>query len=283
VAVERAAILNLVPTLLALGRRSEAMVVIDEGYALSRQFTGPAEEQAFVEARYKCRVDTGDLAGAYDLVAPLLALTARTDAHRRASALSVLLEVPLILGDTATAAPLIERLSALDPAMLADVGGVAQAQAAWLALLQDELGRAGGLLDAAEASGTRRPESLAYLVALRCQWLARQGNVEAARQHRERLRQEGVSTEVWALALSLVLAVPGPAASWEAAAEDALAQANPPPLGRLLLLDALRQRQGPARWAAPARVAAQALQGSLAGHPAAQACFAQRFAACLPR
>jgi hypothetical protein len=97
------------------------------------------------------------------------------------------------------------------------------------------------------------------------------------------LRQEGVSTEVWALALSLVLAVPGPAASWEAAAEDALAQANPPPLGRLLLLDALRQRQGPARWAAPARVAAQALQGSLAGHPAAQACFAQRFAACLPR
>lgn len=281
VAVERAAILNLVPTLLALGRRSEAMVVIDEGYALSRQFTGPAEEQAFVEARYKCRVDTGDLAGAYDLVAPLLALTARTDAHRRASALSVLLEVPLILGDTATAAPLIERLSALDPAMLADVGGVAQAQAAWLALLQDELGRAGGLLDAAEASGTRRPESLAYLVALRCQWLARQGDVEAARQHRERLRQEGVSTEVWALALSLVLAVPGPAASWEAATEDALAQGNPPPLGRLLLLDALRQRQGPARWAAPAREVAQALHASLATQPAAQACFAQRFAGSL--
>jgi hypothetical protein len=90
-----------------------------------------------------------------------------------------------------------------------------------------------------------------------------------------------VSTEVWALALSLVLAVPGPAASWEAAAEEALAQADPPPLGRLLLLDALRQRQGPARWAAPARELALALHANLAPLPAAQACFARRFAASL--
>jgi len=278
VAVERAAILNLVPTLLALGRRSEALAAIDEGHALSRQFTGPAEEQAFVAARYQCRVDTGDLAGAYELVAPLLALTERADAHRRASALSVLLDVPLILGDTATAAPLVERLMAIDPAMLVDVDGLAQAKAAWLALLQGELDRAGTLLDAAEASSTRRPENLAWRVSLRCAWLARQGEAEAARRHREQLRQEGVSTEAWALALSLVLAVPGPAASWEAAAEDALAQGNPPPLGRLLLLDALRQRQGPARWAAPARELALALHASLAVQSAAQACFERRFA-----
>jgi hypothetical protein len=92
-----------------------------------------------------------------------------------------------------------------------------------------------------------------------------------------------VSSEVWALSLSLVLAVPGAAASWEAAAEEMLSHGDPPPLGALLLLDTLLQRQGPARWSAPARAAAQALQGSLAGHPAAQACFAQRFAACLPR
>lgn len=281
VATERGAILNLVSSLLALGRRREALAAVDEGYALSRQFTGPSEEQAFVEARYQCRVDTGELAEAYALVAPLLALTERSDAHRRASALSVMLDLPLTLGDAAAAEPLVARLLGLDPATLSETDGMAQAKAAWLALLQGDLGRAGTLLDAAEASGTRRPESLAYLVALRCQWLARQGDVEAARQHRERLRQEGVSTEVWALALSLVLAVPGPAASWEAAAEDALAQGNPPPLGRLLLLDALRQRQGPARWAAPAREVAQALQASLATQPAAQACFAQRFAGSL--
>lgn len=281
IATERGAILNLVSALLALGRRSEALAAVDEGYVLSRQFTGPSEEQAFVEVRYQCRVDTGELAEAYAMVAPLLALTERADAHRRASALTVLLDLPLIIGDTAGAAPLVGRLLALDRATLSDMDGMAQAKGAWLALLQDDPGRAATLLDAAEASGTLRPESLAYLVSLRCLWLARQGDVETARRHRERLRREGVSTEVWALALNLVLAVPGPAASWETAAEDALAQGNPPPLGRLLLLDALRQRQGQARWAAPAREAAQALHVSLAAQPAAQACFERRFADCL--
>jgi DNA-binding SARP family transcriptional activator len=281
VATERGAILNLVSALLALGRRREALAAVDEGYALSRQFTGPSEEQAFVEARYQCRVDTGELAAACALVAPLLALTERSDAHRRASALSVVLDLPLTLDDTAAAAPLVERLLGLDPTTLSETNGMAQAKAAWLALQQGDLVRAGSWLDAAEASDTQRPESLAYLVSLRCLWFVQQGDAEAARRHRERLRQEGVSTEVWALALSLVLAVPGPAASWEAAAEEALAQADPPPLGRLLLLDALRQRQGPARWAAPARELALALHANLAPLPAAQACFARRFAASL--
>jgi DNA-binding SARP family transcriptional activator len=281
VSIERGTILNLVASLLALGRRGEALAAVDEGYALSRQFTGPSEEQAFVEARYQCRVDTGDLAGAYGLVAPLLALTGQADAHRRTSALSVLLDLPLTLGDTEAAAPLVVRLMALDPAMLSEQHGMAQAKAAWLALLQDRLDEAGALLDAAEASPTQRPESLAYRVSLRSLWLARQGQTEAARRHREQLRREGVSTEVWALALSLVLALPGPAASWEAAAEDTLAQGNPPPLGRLLLLDVLQQRQGATRWADPAHAAALALHGKLAALPAAQACFARRFAACL--
>ena len=284
VATERGAILNLVSGLLALGRRTEAQAAVDEGYALSRQFTGHSEEQAFMEARYQCRVDTGRLGEAYALVEPLLAITLRgVDAHRRASALTVVIDLPLCIGDLAATEPCVVALLALEPQTLSEMDGMAQAKGAWLALRQGALDRAGALLDAAEAARSVRPESQAYIVALRCQWLALRGDTEAARRHRESLRRDGVSSEVWALSLSLVLAVPGAAASWEAAAEEMLSHGDPPPLGALLLLDTLLQRQGPARWSAPARAAAQALQGSLAGHPAAQACFAQRFAACLPR
>jgi DNA-binding SARP family transcriptional activator/tetratricopeptide (TPR) repeat protein/energy-coupling factor transporter ATP-binding protein EcfA2 len=282
VASERAAILNLVPALLALGRRREALDAVDEGHALSRQFTGPSEEQAFLEARYQCRVDTGQLGEAYALAEPLLSLTARgVDAHRRASALSAVIDLPLTLGDTATAAPTVAALLQTEPGALGEMDGMAQAKGAWLHLLLGELDTAGRLLDEAEAVLTDRPESQAYRVALRSLWLARRGDEPAARQHREQLRREGCPTEVWALALSLVLAVPGPAEAWEAAAEKALEGDQPPPLGALLLHDALLGRQGPARWAMPARTGAEALHASLATQPAARACFERRFAASL--
>jgi hypothetical protein len=282
VATERGAILNLVSGLLALGRRGEAQAAVDEGYALSRQFTGQSEEQAFLEARYQCRLDTGQLGGARALVPALLAITHQgVDVHRQASALTVVLDLPLCIGDLGTAEPVVAALLALDAHTLSEMDGMAQAKAAWLALLKGEFERAASLLDAAEAARTQRPEAQAYIVALRCQWLAQRGQAQAARQHREALRQEGTSVEVWATALALVLALPGEGAGWEAAAEDTLTHRQPPPLGELLLLDALLQRQGPARWQAAAHRAAAALHRSLAGDAVGQGCFARRFAACL--
>jgi ATP/maltotriose-dependent transcriptional regulator MalT len=117
VSVERGAILNLVPTLLGLGRGPEALACLEEGYALSPSFRGPAEQQAFLEARYQCRVDQGELGAALAVRPDLLAFSARVgEAPRRHSGQLVALDLPLLLGDLALAAPLAEQvLSEINP------------------------------------------------------------------------------------------------------------------------------------------------------------------------
>lgn len=284
VSVERGAILNLVPTLLGLGRGAEALVCVEEGYALSPSFRGPAEQQAFLEARYQCRVDLGDLGGALAVRPELLAFSARVgEAPRRHSGQLVALDLPLLLDDLALATPLANQvLAELDTAEPHYLAVQAFAKGAWVALLQGQAALALTRSRRALDLPSQRPEDEALRGVMHAAALLADGQATAARQALP-ARFDGAGAEVRALCLATALQVQlgcgGVDADLHAQVLDQLEGEPLPPLTELHLLTALAQH--PQGLKPKHRNRAQALAGplqrSLQGQADAQAGFARRF------
>ena len=291
ISAERGAILNLVPTLLALGRADEALVCLDEGFALSPHFRGPSEQQAFVEARYQCRVVVGDLGGALDLRAEVLSRSrALDDRHRRLSGLLVSLDLPLLLGQPELIGPEAdEALAMLDESADEYLGLQALAKCAALALARGQTSTALQRSNAAMAMACTRPEDLALRDAHHASVLFASGQPDAARAFLS-TPDDAAGAETVALKLTsglrVQLATGGVDADWLLQAQTLLKSQQLPMPHRLDLLDALvpdaraGQEQKPAwvtAFQAEATQLAQRLHGSLAKHPQVQDGFARRF------
>jgi DNA-binding SARP family transcriptional activator len=291
VGAERSAILNLASGWLALGERDKAQRAVDEGYALSRQFSHAAEEQALLEARYQLRVDSGELGGAWALHETLVTASMRLDdQERRASGLSVAFELPLMLAEperveavvVATRQALGEQAAGVE----IELAGMLHAKLAMAACLQGAAGQARVHLDAAEAQADARPEALGLKAVARMRCASADGDAAAAAQAAraaQALPLASMSSELQALlcAQALMCGAAAERAHWLAQARAQRTHAQSPPLSALLLADALHA-QGELEEPAQASALARQLHGSLASQPRAQAALARRFAAWLP-
>jgi DNA-binding SARP family transcriptional activator len=283
VAAERGAILNMVPALLGSGRAQEALACLDEGYALSPTFRGPAEQQAFLEARYQCRVDIGDLGAALTVRPELLACSATVDEYaRRHSGLLVAADLPLLIGDATSAALALDQVLSEQPHVASYLAVQALAKGAWLALEQQQPALALQRSSAALALPSNRPEDEALRCAFHAAALLANGQPAAARLALV-AGPEGVGAEILSLYRTVALRVQHDSGGVEAAlAAAALAQlqaAQVPPLSALCLADALSRVSAlPKALHTQTLASATQLHTSLAPHPQAQALFGRRFA-----
>lgn len=273
---ERSVILNLVAVLLALGRRAEALRACDEGWALAPAFSGGSEHVAFVEARFQCRLDNGELGLALESLRELVVLatstTVQIDNYRRASALGVAADLLLALGDgDAAQAPLQAALHEVGAAPSVLQVLYVHERFARAALLAGDPAEARRRLDRAQPD---RPEARAYGAAVRVALLLASGDVAAAAALPPGGSEAEVTKETWAIWLAQALATPAREA-WRAAALAAAQDARTPPLPALMLWDALAAAGEPLP--ASARALAARLRASLAGWPREQALLARRY------
>lgn len=283
VSAERGAILNLVPTLLALGRADEALMCLEEGYVLSPHFRGASEQQAFVEARYQCRVVLGDLGAALDLRPELLARSrALDDHHRRLSGMLVSLDLPLLLGHPALVDAEADEALALQDGQPSEYLGIQSlAKCAALALAQGHTALALQRSVEALALSNPRPEDVALRSAAHAQALAASGQHAAARAALAQ-PDPAAGSETMALHLAAGLRVQvrsgGAEPAWLAQAQHLLQTQQVPLPHRLDLLDALAEA-APKHlpWQTQAAPLARRLHASLATHGAAQASFSRRY------
>ena len=287
--LERSAILNLIPTLHQLGDYEQAMRLVDEGVALSPLFTSPNEAQAFVEARHVCRCIAGDIGGALDAWVDLVRHNEGAgDVHRQCSGWLVASDLPLLLGDVATAAPLVERARAATTASeIKRLTVQTHAKLGWLALLRGDLAAATDALEAGRSGlGDTSPDELSYLKTLELR-LRRAGGSPGFDEDAIRVSRTGATAEVWSLMLAAAIAwhhTQGGVADTEV--DDAFAELDSgkvPPLNALELLGALadagRLDAGPAvAWRARGRELATRLHASLSRHPRERAIFSRRHA-----
>ena len=205
--LERSAILNLIPALHQLGDYEQAMRLVDEGVALSPLFTSPNEAQAFIEARHVCRYIAGDIGGALDAWPDLVRHTEGAgDAHRQCSGWLVAAELPLLLGDVATAAPLVERARAVTAASeIKRLAVQTHAKAGWLALLRGDLAAATEALEAGRSIIDTSPDELSYLKTLELR-LRRAGGKPGFDENAIRVSRSGATAEVWSLMLAAAIA-----------------------------------------------------------------------------
>lgn len=270
VASERAAILNLVSAWLALGRPAQALEAADQGWALSPLFSSLSEQQGFIEARYQCRVDSGELGAALLARPELLAASLKAVDHdRRASGLLVSLDLPLTLHDAEGARSAAEALVGLCPPGSV-YATLAHAKRAWWAVVAGQPALAQAELAAARAQPLQRPEPQAYLRLAALTAAQAAGDTAAAAAVSVDLTDAGISTELWAQLLAAALAGPE-SGRWREPAQRALATGRLPPLPALLLADALGDGEAARALAAP-------LQASLAGHAHERGLFERRFA-----
>ncbi len=205
--LERSAILNLIPALHQLGDYEQAMRLVDEGVALSPLFTSPNEAQAFVEARHVCRYIAGDIGGALDAWPDLVRHTEGAgDVHRQCSGWLVAAELPLLLGDVATAAPLVERaLAATAASEIKRLAVQTHAKVGWLALLRGDLAAATDALEAGRSILDTSPDELSYLKTLELR-LRRAGGRPGFDEDAIRVSRSGATAEVWSLMLAAAIA-----------------------------------------------------------------------------
>ena len=287
--LERSAILNLIPALHQIGDYEQAMRLVDEGLALSPLFASPNEAQAFIEARHVCRCIAGDIGGALDAWPDLVRQTEGAgDVHRQCSGWLVAADLPLLLGDAATAAPLVERARAATAASeIKRLAVQTHAKVGWLALLRGDLGAATDALEAGRSGlGDTSPDEVSYLKTLELR-LRRAGGRPGFDEDAIRVSRSGATAEVWSLMLAAAIAwrhAQGGVA--ESEVEDAFAELDSgkvPPLNALELIGALadagRLDAGPAAaWRARGHELATRLHASLSRHPRERAIFARRHA-----
>jgi tetratricopeptide (TPR) repeat protein len=284
--LERAAILNLIPVLHQLGDYEQAMRLVDEGLALSPLFTSPNEAQAFVEASHVCRCIAGDLGGALDAWAELVRHTEKAgEAHRQRSGWLVAADLPLLLGDVATARTVLERARARG-GEIRRLSVQTHAKAGWLALLRGDVAAATAELEAGQRIGESAPDELAYLKTLELR-LRRAGGRPSFGEDAIRVTREGATAEVWASMLAATIdwqhARGAVAPADVEAAFTELESGKVPPLNLLDLLAALDGagclEQGPrAVWHQRGRALAARLHASLSRHPRERALFDRRHA-----
>lgn len=244
VSVERGAILNLVPTLLALGRAADAVAVLEAGYALSAWFRGQVEQQAFIEARYQCQVVLGDLGAALDQRPELVRFSLGVgELHRRVSGLLVSMDLPLTLGHADGARAEVQAvLVAMGPQPTGYLARTALDKAAWLALLDGQPASALQHTQAAQALPQPTPQEQALHDGVHALALLACGRGTEARAALT-AQADGVDHEVWgqylAAALQVQHATGGVHPACRAQAEAALQAGTLPPLARLELMDAL--------------------------------------------
>lgn len=282
VAVERGAILNLVSLWLARGERAQAMQAVEEGWALSPRWGSLSERQAFVEARFQCRLDAGELGGACEALPELVERSLEAvDLDRALSGCSVALELPLLLHDLDGARAIAQKALQRLGSSRAEQSVQVLAKSAMVAALEDDHEQALTLLAQAAEGARQRPEARAILAA-----------AVAAVHHRHHsavppwvdellagLTPQSMSAESWALLLASLLRA-GVAGAWRAAAEVVLSEGRLPPSPELQLRDALAE--GGVVPGAEGRSLAAALHASLAARPREQALFESRFARWLP-
>jgi DNA-binding SARP family transcriptional activator len=288
VSAERGAILNMVAVLLAQGQAHEALQCLEQGFALSPHFRGPGEEQAFLEARYQCRVVVGELGAALDLRPELVARSRRIEeVARRHSGLLVATDLPLLIGHpelvAADLASVLHDLTALGAGYLAPQ---ALAKAAWMALEQDQGQLALQHSSAAMVLHCEGPEQHALRSAFHAAALATQGRRDEARAALQ-IDAQGAGAEVAALVLAVGLRVfadggdvPAP---WQAQAQAAAQDPQVPLINRLHLLDALAATAdagasaGGPDWHRIGAPVARQLHASLASHADCRAHFERRY------
>ncbi|MEO5844683.1 MAG: BTAD domain-containing putative transcriptional regulator [Caldimonas sp.] len=280
---ERGAILNLVPALHVLGEYDAAASLLEEGYQLSRLFSSSAEQQGFLEARFVCRLIAGQLDGALDARAELVAFGASIgDRHRQLSGLLVAADMPLLLGDSATAAETLGTALALIDSGEVDVLAVpARAKAAWLALLAGDTARARRHIDAAlPLSGHSRPDDQLLLQAMNALTHVAEGEAAAALAALCADRA-GATPELWSVHLVARVeaesAAGGVSAATLAEASAELEGGKVPPLNALELANALAKAGVDTTFSRDARETAARLRANLVRHPREADLFERRF------
>ncbi len=280
-ALERSAILNLVPVLVGQSRTHEALAMLDEGLALSTLFSAKAEEHAFLEARYHCRVVVGELGDALDVRPLLVDLSILVgNQYRMLAGLLVASDLPLLIGDTEAAAVALAPVRAA----LADGHGEAviiRAHCALTWLAHDCGGAAGSKAEVAAicAMEPLSDEDRVNLLTTRHRMAALGHRVVLQTVSAEVRGDAGPDT--WACLLAAALAVQAARGSLDAAtreaAEQSLGSGEQPPLSALQLIDALLAAGAGDAWRAEGRRLFITLGASLARHPRERALFEAKF------
>jgi hypothetical protein len=256
--------------------------MLEEGVALSSLFASKAEEHAFFEARYHCRIVVGELGEALDvratLIASSLALGAR---YRMLSGLLVASELPLTLGDVEGAAASMQPvLAALAEGDAETLNVRAHAAAACLAIDSGDRAAAALRIAALEALAPQRNEEQVWVEFARCRSGLAFGSAGDL-QTGLRAPRDDVPPDTWACYLAAVLAIEAAAGGVTVATLDAaereLDGGMLPPLSALIVIDALVAGRHGAHWHAEGRRLVQALRQSLAAHRRELALFEQRF------
>ena len=280
-ALQRSAILNLVPVLVGQSRTPEALAMLDEGLALSTLFSAKAEEQAFVEARYHCLVGVGALGDALDVRPLLIDLSIQVgEQYRMLAGLLVASDLSLLIGDTEAAAV------ALAPVRAALAQGQAPAlsiRAQWtLTWLAHDCGGAAGSEAEVAAICAMEPlsdEDRVNLLTTRHR-MALLGHRVVLQTVSAEVRGDA-GPDTWACLLAAALAVQAARGSLDAAtreaAEQSLGSGEQPPLSALQLIDALLAAGAGDAWRAEGRRLFITLGASLARHPRERALFEAKF------
>jgi len=280
-ALERSAILNLVPVLVGQSRTPEALAMLDEGLALSTLFSAKAEEHAFLEARYHCRVVVGELGDALDVRPLLVDLSILVgNQYRMLAGLLVASDLPLLIGDTEAAAVALAPVRAA----LADGHGEAviiRAHCALTWLAHDCGGAAGSEAEVAAicAMEPLSDEDRVNLLTTRHR-MAALGHRVVLQTVSAKVRGDA-GPDTWACLLAAALAVQAARGSLDAAtreaAEQSLGSGEQPPLSALQLIDALLAAGAGDAWRAEGRRLFITLGASLARHPRERALFEAKF------
>ena len=288
----RTAVLNLVKLITDRGDADAALALLEEGWQAAPGFESPVAECAFLHGFYYCNYLRGELGDALaDARRVRESAEGLNSVYWRIGSAVLVVGIHLHLGDTATAAELIDRALSLTHAReVHHLWPRVVSHRAWVELESGAPARALALLDEVQASGDPVPaEDLAAMQRVRAQAQLALGQPLQALGTLAGF--DGAPTqEVWALMLALRLRAQQQAQQAAAAADLAralaeLADARLPALEGLVLRQALAEslrragRSGEAcEQAALAAAERERLAASLRGWPERQLAFRERFA-----
>lgn len=278
---------NLANNRVNLGEPARAIAVIQQAWALSPHFAMPAMPVFYLGILVQAHYQLGELGQALSLSDEALARAqALGEGMTLADCVTMTLPLHTLLGDHAGAA---RRLAALQGLALDGLAYIRVKLAFSLvlqAVQQGDLAAArAALRDVGDIHALQQPPDRAYARLRHAQVALAAGQPEAALQWLQPLQGARLYAEARVLSAATRLAAHTALgqvdASANAAAEALLAGGHLPALPSLQLL--LQRRRsatlagdtaGATQWQARLRAAWRALDGSLAGHPAARDTFA---------